>query len=53
MAVDTLVTAAGAAANASDLVAARRYWTWLSEIPGDGAAEARRRLDALPAVVKP
>ncbi len=53
MAVDALTTAAGAAANSGDLAAARRYWTWLSEIPGDGAAEARRRLDALPAVGKP
>ena len=53
MAVEALITAAGTATNANDLAAARRYWTWLSEIPGDGAAEARRRLDALPAVVKP
>ena len=53
MAVEALITAAGAEAKAGDLAAARRYWTWLSEIPGGGAAEARRRLDALPAVVKP
>ena len=42
-----LITAAGDAAKAGDLAAARRYWTWLSEIPGEGAAQARRQRDAL------
>jgi hypothetical protein len=27
---------------------ARRIWTWLAELPGDAASEARRRLDQLP-----
>jgi hypothetical protein len=53
MPVKALFTAAQAASISGDVAAARRRWTWLSEIPGDGAAEARRRLDTLPGGVKP
>ena len=32
-----------------DTAAARRLWTWLAEVPGDGAAAASRQLERLPA----
>jgi hypothetical protein len=35
------------AASRGDLERARRLWGWLAAIPGDGAAEARTRRDAL------
>jgi hypothetical protein len=39
---------AEAVSERGDTATARRFWTWLSEIPGDQAREARRRLDELP-----
>jgi hypothetical protein len=45
--VAELRAAARQAAERGDAALARRLWTWLAEIPGDGAAEARRQLDAL------
>jgi len=45
--VAELRRAAEDASRADDLPRARRLWTWLAEIPGAGADEARRRLAAL------
>jgi hypothetical protein len=41
------VAALRRAAEAADAEIARRLWTWLGEIPGDGAAEALKRREAL------
>ena len=35
-----------------DTAGARRALTWLADVPGEGAAEARRRLEALPEAEK-
>jgi hypothetical protein len=45
--VAELRRAAEEASKADDLPRARRLWSWLAEIPGAGADEARRRLAAL------
>jgi len=45
--VADLRQAAEDSSRADDLPRARRLWTWLAEIPGKGADEARRRLAAL------
>src|SRR4051812_25662464 len=45
--VAELRTAAAESARRGDLERARRLWTWLAEIPGDGAADARGQLEAL------
>jgi len=45
--VAELRRAAEDASKADDLPRARRLWSWLAEIPGAGADEARRRLAAL------
>ncbi len=45
--VADLRRAAEEAASRGEREHARRLWTWLSEIPGEGAEEARRRLDDL------
>jgi hypothetical protein len=42
--VENLRRAAEKAVEAGDLAVARRSWTWLSEIPGEGAAAAKKRL---------
>jgi hypothetical protein len=47
--VDAAAKAAEAASKQGDLARSRRLWTWLSEVPGTGAAEARKKLLALPA----
>ncbi|MBX6311909.1 MAG: matrixin family metalloprotease [Isosphaeraceae bacterium] len=43
--VEELIRAAEETSSRGDRATARRLWTWLSEIPGDEAEEARRRLD--------
>jgi hypothetical protein len=40
---------AAEATKRGEVIRARLYRTWLAEIPGSGAEEAKRRLDALPA----
>lgn len=35
------------AAERGDMALARRCWTWLTELPGEGAQEAKRQLEAL------
>ena len=49
--VDDLAKQAEAAAKKKDTDKARRYYTWLTEVPGTGpgAAEAKKQLAALPA----
>jgi hypothetical protein len=51
--VSDAAKAAEAATKKGDIATARRLWTWLSAVPGAGAAEAKKRLAALPATVKP
>ncbi len=41
--------AADAASKKGDVARARQLWTWLSEVPGTGSAEAKKKLLALPA----
>ena len=47
--VSKLRSKAQAASERGDLEEARRIWRWLAGIPGDGAGEARRQLEALEA----
>jgi hypothetical protein len=45
--VSALRETARQAAERGDLEKARRAWGWLAEIPGEGAAEAKSRFEAL------
>lgn len=47
--VEAATKAARAASEKKDLPRARQLWAWLAEVPGPGAAEARKQLQALPA----
>jgi hypothetical protein len=51
--VSDAAKAAEAATRKGDVATARRLWTWLSTVPGTGAADAKKRLADIPASVKP